>query len=127
MTCVQTPEKQGDEEVMKKIPYQSAVGSLTYEMVYIKLDIVHIVSVISYFANNSGLQNWAVVTRIFRYVRGSWVSVYHLMGEEETAHYIFFKRISRVCGSLSCDRDFMGCNFQFKQEERNISCVSLGT
>jgi len=39
---------------MSKVPYASAVGSLMYTMVYTRLDIAHVVGVVSRYMKNPG-------------------------------------------------------------------------
>jgi hypothetical protein len=54
---------------MKKVPYLSAVGSLVY--LGTRPDISHVVSVVSRFNSNPGVQHWKAVQRIFRYIKGT--------------------------------------------------------
>ena len=54
---------------MKKVSYQSAVGSLMYAMVCTRPDIAYAVGVVSGFMSNPGEAHWAVVKWILRYLR----------------------------------------------------------
>ena len=65
------PTNEKEKQEMRWVPYASTVGSLTYVMVYIKLDITHLVCVVSWFFSNPGKQHWTVVKRILRYPRGT--------------------------------------------------------
>ncbi|KAL6342211.1 hypothetical protein AAG906_006827 [Vitis piasezkii] len=56
---------------MRKVPYALAVGSLMYAMVYTRLDIAHVVGVVSKFLSNLGKEHWAVMKWILRYLRGT--------------------------------------------------------
>ena len=56
---------------MSKVPYASAVGSLTYAMVYTRSDITHAVGVVSRYMNNPGKEHWMTVKWILRYLRGT--------------------------------------------------------
>ena len=56
---------------MKKVPYTSTVGSLMYAMVCTRLDIAHVVGVVSWFLSNPGKEHWVAVKCILRYLRGT--------------------------------------------------------
>ena len=56
---------------MKKVPYQSAVGSLMYAMLCTRPDIAYAVGVVSRFMSNPGEAHWSAVKWIFRYLRGT--------------------------------------------------------
>lgn len=63
--------KTGDERLeMLHTPYANAVGCLMYAMVLIKLDILHVVSVISRYMASLGKKQWKGVKWILRYLRG---------------------------------------------------------
>ena len=49
-----TPE---DRSCMNKIPYASVIGSIMYAMLYIRLDIVHALSVTSRYQADLGLEH----------------------------------------------------------------------
>jgi ATP-binding cassette subfamily B (MDR/TAP) protein 1 len=54
------------KEHMKKVPYQSAIGSLIYYMICIRPDIAYSVGVMSQFFTYPREIHWKVVKRIFR-------------------------------------------------------------
>ena len=56
---------------MSKVPYASAIGSLMYAMVCIRLDIAHAVGVVSRFMSKPGKQHWEAVKWILSYLKGS--------------------------------------------------------
>jgi len=56
---------------MSHVPYASAVGSLMYAMVYIRLDIAHAVGVLSRFMSKPRKEHWTSWKRVFRYLRGT--------------------------------------------------------
>ncbi|WKA01240.1 hypothetical protein VitviT2T_019529 [Vitis vinifera] len=56
---------------MSKVPYASAVGCLMNVMVCTRLDLVHVVSVVSKFLSNPRRMHWDAVKWIFRYLRGT--------------------------------------------------------
>jgi len=63
-----TPEEQ---EKMRGIPYLSAVGSLQYLATMTRPDIAFAVSYLGRFNHNPGLQHWAAVKHLFRYLKGT--------------------------------------------------------
>ena len=52
---------------MSKVPYSSVVSSLMYAMVCTRLDIVHVVGVVSRYMNNPGKEHWKEVQWILRH------------------------------------------------------------
>jgi len=56
---------------MSKLPYAFAVKSLMYVMVCTRLDIAHVVGVVSRFLSNLGKEHWEGVKWILRYLKGS--------------------------------------------------------
>ena len=56
---------------MSKVPYPLTVGSLMYSMVCTRLNIAHVMGVVSRYLNNLGNGNWKVVQWILRYLRGT--------------------------------------------------------
>ena len=46
---------------MSKVPYASAIGSLIYVMVCTRVDIAHVVGVVSKFMSRPGKQYWETV------------------------------------------------------------------
>ena len=56
---------------MKKVPYQSVVGSLMYAMVCTRPDLSYAVGVVSRFMSNPREAHWAAVKWILKYLRGT--------------------------------------------------------
>ena len=56
---------------MSHVPYASAVGNIMYAMVYTRLDISHVVSVVSRYMDFLGKINWQTMKWILRYLRGT--------------------------------------------------------
>ena len=71
LTKAMSPITDEKREEMKKVPYQSAVGSLMYAMLGTRPDIAYSVGVISQFNSNPGKAHWIAVKRIFRYLKGT--------------------------------------------------------
>lgn len=71
---LQTPtdkEYQEQEERMKDIPYQSAVGSIMYSMVGTRPDLTYVVGVIRRFMSRHVHEHWQAVKWVLRYARGT--------------------------------------------------------
>ena len=60
-----------DDEVLKNVPYRSAVGSLMYNMLGARPDISYAVGSLSCFLERPGHQQWIVVKRVLRYLKGT--------------------------------------------------------
>jgi hypothetical protein len=60
-----------EEEDMSRVPYASVVGCLMYAMVCTRLDIAHIVGVLSRYMSKPGKEHWKTVKRVFRYLGGT--------------------------------------------------------
>ena len=67
----QCPTSKKEKEEMRKVPYQSAVGSLMYAMVCTRPDIAYAVGVVSRFMKNPGKAHWEAVKWILRYLKGT--------------------------------------------------------
>jgi len=66
--CLTTLEEIKD---MVSIPYVSVFGSFMYGMFYTRIDISHAMGAFSWFMANLGCEHWAIVKRVFRYLRGT--------------------------------------------------------
>ena len=93
LSIEQCPMTQEEEEDMSHVPYASAAGSLMYVMVCTRLDIAHVVGVLSRFMSKPGKEHWTSVKRVFRYLCG-------------TSNYGLCYR-----GRLGLDRVFDICGF----------------
>jgi len=67
----QCPKTPAEVEAMRSIPYAHAVGSLMYLAISTRPDIAYSVGVLSRFSANPGLQHWAAVKHLFRYLKGT--------------------------------------------------------
>ena len=56
---------------MSKVPYANVVGCLMYLMLCTRLDISHVVSVVSRYMVDPGKEHWNAVKWIFRYLKGT--------------------------------------------------------
>lgn len=59
------------EEHMKKILYQNAVGSIMYSMVGTRPDLAYVIGVINRFMSKPLKEHWQAVKWVLRYIRGS--------------------------------------------------------
>ena len=66
--CPKSPE---EKEKMLKVPYSSAIGSLTYAMMCTHPNICYVVGLASRFQYNPGIKHWMAVKRILRYLKGT--------------------------------------------------------
>ena len=64
--CPKTPQ---EEEDMRRIPYASAVGSLMYVMLCMRLDICYVIGIVSRYQSNPGIGHWIAVKHILKYLR----------------------------------------------------------
>lgn len=69
LSAAQCSQTDAEQQKMAHIPYSSAMGSLIYAIVFIRLDISHDVSVVSRFIENRGYEHWRVVQWIMRYFK----------------------------------------------------------
>jgi hypothetical protein len=85
----QSPQTEEEKELMARIPYASAIGSLMYAMVCTRPDIGHAVGVISRFMSNPGKAHWEAVKWILRYLRGTTEKcLYFSKGEIKVEGYV---------------------------------------
>jgi hypothetical protein len=66
--CIKTQEEIED---MKRVPYESVVGSLMYVMVCTRPNISHAVGVLRRYMSTPGKEHWTGVKRVFRYLCGT--------------------------------------------------------
>lgn len=56
-------------DVMTRIPYASAIGSIMYGMLCTRSDVAHALSVTSIYQSNPGQSYWKAVKDIIKYLR----------------------------------------------------------
>ncbi|KAJ9557532.1 hypothetical protein OSB04_012146 [Centaurea solstitialis] len=69
LSKAQCPESSQDKDIMKSIPYASAIGSIMYAMLCTRLDVDYSVSVTSRYQQNPGEAHWVAVKNILKYLR----------------------------------------------------------
>ena len=65
------PSSAEDKEMMRKVPYLSAVGSLMYLATCTRPDIAFAVSLLARFSSDPGPAHWQAVKHLFRYLKGT--------------------------------------------------------
>ena len=71
LSSSQCPTYPLEMEEMSRVPYQSVVTSLMYDMVCTRLDIAQVVRILSYYMSNPRRAHWDVVKRVFKYLWGT--------------------------------------------------------
>ncbi|KAL2642786.1 hypothetical protein R1flu_010373 [Riccia fluitans] len=60
-----------EKGLMSKVPYESAIGSLMYFMVYTRPDIAYALGKVSKYMMNPGKVHWEAVKWILQYIKGT--------------------------------------------------------
>eukprot|EP00253_Pinus_taeda_P030762 PITA_30762 len=97
LSAKQCPKTQEEEEDMSRVPYASPIGSLMYAMVCTRLDIAHVVGVLSRFMSKPGKEHWTTVKWVFRDLRGT--SDYGLCYQGRSG----LDRMLDICGFVDAD------------------------
>ena len=58
-----------EKNMMRQVPYASAVGSLMYAMLCTRPDICYSVGMVSRYQSNSGPKHWQAIKYILKYLR----------------------------------------------------------
>ena len=64
--CPKTPE---EREIMRGIPYASAIGSFVYAMLCTRPDIYFAVGMVSRYQSDPGPAHWTAVKHIIKYLK----------------------------------------------------------
>jgi hypothetical protein len=88
-----------DREEMNKIPYASAIGSITYAMLCTRPDVAHAISLTSRYQSDPGLEHWTAIKNIIKYLRRTKDMFLVYGGEEELVASCY------VDDSFDTDRD----------------------
>jgi hypothetical protein len=86
LTKEMCPKTHEEIEYMSRVPYSSVVGSLMYVIVCTRLDISHVVGVVSGYMNNPSKEHWEAVKWILRYLRGTVTHVLCFGGSKTILH-----------------------------------------
>ena len=93
----QCPKNDLETKEMQKIPYASAVGSLMYAQVCMRLDIAYIIGMLGRYLSNPGLDYWKASKWAMRYLQRTkdFMLTYRKLDQLEIISY--------------SDSDFAGC------------------
>ncbi|KAI3470105.1 hypothetical protein Pfo_026768 [Paulownia fortunei] len=69
LSQVMSPKSPEEREMMARIPYASAIGSIIYAMLCTRPDITHALSVTNRYQSNPGEEHWKAVKIILKYLR----------------------------------------------------------
>lgn len=78
------PKTEEEKEIMNKIPYREAIGSLLFLTLTTRPDISYAVNLLSRYCENPGPKHWGAIERIFRYLKGTMDLKLRYGGTEET-------------------------------------------
>jgi hypothetical protein len=81
----QCPATAEDRELMNKIPYASAIGSVMYAMLCTRPDVCLAVSLTSRYQSDPGQEHWIAVKNILKYLKNTKEMFLVYGGDEELA------------------------------------------
>ena len=93
----QCPKNDFEQELMKNIPYASAVGSLMYAQVCTRPDIAFDVGVLGRYQSNPGIDYWRAAKKVMRYLQGT------------KDYMLMYRRTYSLEVIGYSDADFAGC------------------
>ena len=64
----QRPKTQEEENMMRQVPYASAVGSLMYVMLFTRPKICYSTGMVSRYQSNPRLKHWQAIKHILKYL-----------------------------------------------------------
>ena len=110
----QCPKNDLEKDVMKIIPYASAIGSLMYAQVCTRPDIAFIVNVLGRYLSNPGHDHWVAAKKVMRYLQRTkdFMLVYRRVDNLEVVGY--------------SDSDFGGCSDDRKSTSGYIFMLAGG-
>ena len=83
LSKTQSPATAEEREMMDKIPYASAIGSIMYAMLCTRPDVAHAISLTSRYQFDPGSEHWIAVKNILKYLRRTRDMFLIYGGEEE--------------------------------------------
>ena len=110
----QCPQTDLDKNLMKDIPYASAVGSIMYAQVCTRPDIAFITGMLGRYLSNPGMEHWKAAKRVLRYLK-------------RTRDYMLTYRRSEQLEVIGyTDSDFAGCVDSMKSTSGYIFMMAGG-
>ncbi|VFQ84487.1 unnamed protein product [Cuscuta campestris] len=110
----QSPSTPEQKELMMKVPYASAIGSIMYAMICTRPDVSFALSVTSRYQGNPGEAHWTAVKNILKYLRNTKDAFLVYGGEKE------LKVIGYTDASFQTDRD------NYKSQAGYVFCLNGG-
>jgi Reverse transcriptase (RNA-dependent DNA polymerase)/gag-polypeptide of LTR copia-type/GAG-pre-integrase domain/Integrase core domain len=97
LTKADSPTTAAEIEEMKRIPYQSAVGAISFAMQGTRPDIAFAVNKLSQYSSNPGPNHWMALKTLIRYLSGTqnYKLTYNAKGDSTLFGY--------------CDSDYASC------------------
>src|SRR3954469_17299377 len=83
LSKTQCPAMAEEREIMDKVPYASAIGSIMYAILYTRPDVEHAISLTSRYQSDPRLEHWIAVNNILKYLRRTKDMFLVYGGEEE--------------------------------------------
>ena len=71
LTTADSPTTQEEKDLMAKLPYRQAIGSLLWLAGGTRPDISYAVAQVARFSSNPGMVHWKAVIKIFRYLQNT--------------------------------------------------------
>src|SRR3954465_7800541 len=68
LSKTQSPASAEEREIMDKVPYASAIGSIMYAMLCTRPDVAHAISLTSRYQSDPGVEHWTAVKNILKYL-----------------------------------------------------------
>ena len=103
-----------EKDSMKDVPYPSVVGSLMYEQVCTRPDIVFIVNTLGRYQINPGKSHWVAAKKVMRYLK-------------KTRDYmLMYKRVDDLEIIGYTNSDFAGCPDDLRSTSEFIFMVVGG-
>src|SRR3954467_11778971 len=83
LSKTQSPAIAEEGEMMDKIPYALAIGSIMYDMLCTRPDVAHAISLTSRYQSDPGSEHWKTVKNILKYLRRTKYMFLVYEGEQE--------------------------------------------
>ena len=83
LSKTQSPATAEEREIMDKVPYALAIGSIMYAMLCTRPDVAHAISLTSRYQSDPGSEHWIAVKNILKYLRRTKDMFLVYGGEEE--------------------------------------------
>src|SRR3954471_18844050 len=82
LSKTQSPASEEEREIMDKVPYAPAIGSIMYAMLCTRPDVAHAITLTSRYQSDPGSEHWIAVKNILKYLRRT-KDIFLVYGGEE--------------------------------------------